>query len=578
LAEIKKKIFKKKYSLQITILTLFASIAAIFLAIVGSQLFYVDRKLSLETINMKTSNIVQSIQNSIKESESTHLQTVSLMNKIAPDRGMDFYIDILKTQKALYAAYTGYGDGSFYEIINLDIDEELRKNYNASNEDRWLLIIIDGSHIEKRELFLYDKELNLRSQRVEDNSYDATSRPWYKMALKDEKVIKTLPYKFSHIDAYGVTYSQKLKDSNNVVSIDVLLKDFKNLYKDYLDADGMEMYMFQNGKEIKPYIATNQDIFQRFIELNLDLNELNEPKIIEIGGEKFITQAILIDGYFENEYMLFLANYEKTINPYNQKTYKLILSFILTSLLMAPLVLYFSKIVVRPIFRLAIESEKIKNREYDVVEVKSFIKEVSILSSVFSAMSESVKNHQEYLEETVKKRTKELNLKNEELYKNSITDKLTNIYNRAKLDLALSEEIDRSKRYGSIFSIILIDVDFFKKVNDNYGHQVGDDVLKQSAKVLLENIRQTDLLGRWGGEEFLIICTQTDKESVLVLAEKLRKTIKSHKYPTYPKEVTISLGVATYSEKIKSIDDILLSADRALYDAKNQGRDRVVAS
>ncbi|MCK9257752.1 MAG: hypothetical protein M0P02_06735, partial [Sulfurospirillaceae bacterium] len=441
MAEIKKKIFKKKYSLQITILTLFASIAAIFLAIVGSQLFYVDRKLSLETINMKTSNIVQSIQNSIKESESTHLQTVSLMNKIAPDRGMDFYIDILKTQKALYAAYTGYGDGSFYEIINLDIDEELRKNYNASNEDRWLLIIIDGSHIEKRELFLYDKELNLRSQRVEDNSYDATSRPWYKMALKDEKVIKTLPYKFSHIDAYGVTYSQKLKDSNNVVSIDVLLKDFKNLYKDYLDADGMEMYMFQNGKEIKPYIATNQDIFQRFIELNLDLNELNEPKIIEIGGEKFITQAILIDGYFENEYMLFLANYEKTINPYNQKTYKLILSFILTSLLMAPLVLYFSKIVVRPIFRLAIESEKIKNREYDVVEVKSFIKEVSILSSVFSAMSESVKNHQEYLEETVKKRTKELNLKNEELYKNSITDKLTNIYNRAKLDLALSEEI-----------------------------------------------------------------------------------------------------------------------------------------
>lgn len=153
MTEIKKKIFKKKYSLQITILTLFASIAAIFLAIVGSQLFYVDRKLSLETINMKTSNIVQSIQNSIKESESTHLQTVSLMNKIAPDRGMDFYIDILKTQKALYAAYTGYGDGSFYEIINLDIDEELRKNYNASNEDRWLLIIIDGSHMEKENFF-----------------------------------------------------------------------------------------------------------------------------------------------------------------------------------------------------------------------------------------------------------------------------------------------------------------------------------------------------------------------------------------------------------------------------------------
>lgn len=147
--------------------------------------------------------------------------------------------------------------------------------------------------------------------------------------------------------------------------------------------------------------------------------------------------------------------------------------------MMIPLIIYFSKIIVAPIFKLVQESKKIKDRKYDSIsKVDSSILEVSILSNAFLDMSKSIYEYQQSLEEKVEQRTKELNIKNEELFKLSITDKLTGLYNRVKLDSVLQENMRLSLRYGNVFSVIIIDIDFFKKINDNFGHQVGDDVLK----------------------------------------------------------------------------------------------------
>ncbi len=147
--------------------------------------------------------------------------------------------------------------------------------------------------------------------------------------------------------------------------------------------------------------------------------------------------------------------------------------------MMIPLIIYFSKIIVAPIFKLVQESKKIKDRKYDSIsKVDSSILEVSILSNAFLDMSKSIYEYQQSLEEKVEQRTKELNIKNEELFKLSITDKLTGLYNRVKLDSVLQENMSLSLRYGNVFSVIIIDIDFFKKINDNFGHQVGDDVLK----------------------------------------------------------------------------------------------------
>lgn len=574
-----KSLLKKEFSLNTTVLFLFSMITIVLLSIVGAQLFYIDKKLSLNSIDTKINGIASNIQTNIKANEKIHFSTIELLNSINQENNFELYINTLKTLNTTYAVYTGFEDGSFYEIINLDIDKNLRNTYKASLKDRWVLIKIDGKKIDKREVLLYDEKLNLTNSKIEESNYNPTLRPWYKQAIENNSAIKTMPYKFSHIDTFGITFSKKLENTKNVVSIDVLIQDFKNIYKNEIDSESMEIFLFQRNGTVISTLSENNELFNTFFQENKNLKDFEHTNIISINNEKYITQVIEIDDHNKDEFLVLFAQYDETIKPYNQQTLKLISIFLLTSLFMIPVVLYFSKIIVRPIYKLVKQSIKIKNREYkSISSIKSSIKEVSLLSHSFEDMAKSIYEYQHYLEDKVDQRTQELSLKNEELYKISITDKLTNIFNREKLDNTLQDEMSRSYRYGSIFSIILVDIDFFKKVNDNFGHQVGDEVLKESAKVFASSLRETDILGRWGGEEFLIICPQTDLKGAELLAQKLNLAIKAHKFSTYPKSVTISIGVASYNKDIKKFDDIILNADKALYEAKNQGRDRVVVS
>ncbi len=158
----------------------------------------------------------------------------------------------------------------------------------------------------------------------------------------------------------------------------------------------------------------------------------------------------------------------------------------------------------------------------------------------------------------------------------SITDKLTQVYNRVKLDKILAQQEALYNRYHQVFSIMIIDIDYFKQVNDRFGHQAGDVVLMEFAKILRDNIRSTDILGRWGGEEFMIISPKTSLNDALVLAEKLRKTIEDYTFFSVG-SLTASFGVAECSGKEKSnIIDLVSLADQALYQAKDAGRNRVV--
>ncbi|MGB6329352.1 MAG: GGDEF domain-containing protein [Halarcobacter sp.] len=155
----------------------------------------------------------------------------------------------------------------------------------------------------------------------------------------------------------------------------------------------------------------------------------------------------------------------------------------------------------------------------------------------------------------------------------SITDKLTGLFNRLKLDEALNNEFNRSNRFKRSFGIIIIDIDYFKKINDTYGHQVGDQVLIQFAKILKENIRKIDILGRWGGEEFMIICSETDFQGTIKLAQSLREIISNYDFPIIG-NFSASFGVSTYNGD-ENIDKVIARADNALYKAKANGRNRV---
>ncbi len=155
----------------------------------------------------------------------------------------------------------------------------------------------------------------------------------------------------------------------------------------------------------------------------------------------------------------------------------------------------------------------------------------------------------------------------------AMTDSLTGIYNRAKFSSALLSEITRIKRYPTPLSLIMLDIDHFKKINDTYGHSIGDQVLKDVSAVVTMTVREQDLFARWGGEEFMMLAIQSDLNGTKKMAEKVRKAIEANHFQDVD-TVTCSFGVTEF-QKDDSIDSFIRRVDKALYRAKNEGRNRV---
>jgi diguanylate cyclase (GGDEF)-like protein len=168
------------------------------------------------------------------------------------------------------------------------------------------------------------------------------------------------------------------------------------------------------------------------------------------------------------------------------------------------------------------------------------------------------------------------------LHEMNIKDGLTGIYNRRYLETRLREEFDRHKRYCHALSIIMFDIDHFKSVNDSYGHQYGDFILKKVSSTALDTLRNNDILARYGGEEFCCILPETTISNAMMVAERIRKNVESqeNKFPVtsaaISAKVTISLGVSELCEITDTHEELLKKADDALYEAKHAGRNRVV--
>jgi len=188
--------------------------------------------------------------------------------------------------------------------------------------------------------------------------------------------------------------------------------------------------------------------------------------------------------------------------------------------------------------------------------------------------------HAEELEESIIEKTQYLNDEilirkkaEEKLIILSTTDELTDTNNRRAFNDFLRKNIGRALRYKENLSLLLLDIDLFKNVNDTFGHDVGDRVLKELVKVAKESIRQEDILGRWGGEEFIILLPQTGGDNALQLAERLREKISEHSFPTVG-QVTVSIGLSEFGPEDTS-DSVVKRVDIALYAAKEAGRNIV---
>jgi two-component system cell cycle response regulator len=175
---------------------------------------------------------------------------------------------------------------------------------------------------------------------------------------------------------------------------------------------------------------------------------------------------------------------------------------------------------------------------------------------------------------------KELLESNKRLELLSITDGLTSLFNHRHFQDELARAFEESERYQRPLSLAVIDIDFFKKVNDVYGHAAGDEVLKRVSRIFMESIRSSDFAARYGGEEFAVIMPETDLEDAIQFAEKIRSMVEAAPVPTSAGEisVTVSIGVATVPRsKIRTAKGVIQAADKALYRAKRNGRNQVQA-
>ena len=198
-------------------------------------------------------------------------------------------------------------------------------------------------------------------------------------------------------------------------------------------------------------------------------------------------------------------------------------------------------------------------------------------------LSGQLQNMNDYLEQKIYERTeslldtqKELLEDNNELTRMALSDSLTGLANRSCMNQILRKEFARFERHDQRFGIIMLDVDHFKNINDSYGHDTGDKVLKQLANIFENAIRTSDFVARWGGEEFLICCTTIEEEDLLPIAETIRKLVASTSFETAG-QITASLGCAAIVTG-ESIGELIERSDVALYEEKNNGRNRTVVS
>lgn len=209
---------------------------------------------------------------------------------------------------------------------------------------------------------------------------------------------------------------------------------------------------------------------------------------------------------------------------------------------------------------------------------------VTFILNVYEALKEkqtfNLKSLNTNLENIIDLRTKELTVKTQELQNEKekyeklyVIDQLTKLYNRHYIIEVLQQSIKLHKRYQKPSSIIMADIDYFKSINDKFGHNIGDQVLIKVSQILKSSLRESDMIGRWGGEEFLIILTETNIQKALTIADKIMQTVRGAYFPTV-NNLTLSFGVAEIQNS-DTIETFVDRADKSLYKAKERGRNRI---
>lgn len=400
--------------------------------------------------------------------------------------------------------------------------------------------------------------------------FDPRVRPWYTIALKTAPEISNgLAYQEIKTKQWLVSISKVLYDNNNtmcgVIAIDTSLeklariinttnKGFSSQHSFVITNDGT-IIIHKNPKMLRKNFFTLSNITYTASGASYsytldgikktayihDINKIGWKVITEVDNSEITN--IVITRFF--------------------------ISIMVITLIASLFGLYLNKIfthdIITPILSLA-------KRVANIVEAKSVDDKYSYPDNEIGVIAN---NLEQLTKEKLYQKNMELTQLNNILMDLSYIDELTSLNNRRKMEEELIKEFARYTRYGRMYSVILIDIDYFKKINDTHGHDAGDFVLKELAHIFKHNCRKTDTIGRWGGEEFLILCPETNISEAYNVAENIRSIVEQHLF-TMIDRVTISAGIGGSFPDMIDIYDIIKKADENLYRAKQTGRNKVL--
>lgn len=295
-------------------------------------------------------------------------------------------------------------------------------------------------------------------------------------------------------------------------------------------------------------------------------------KAFSFGEQKLVASSC---AYVEgSEYCLrSLISHEYYYDALRALVARMVALYLGVALVMYTLSKYLAMLIMRPVKALEQATKRYTQGDFSPITLEGKGEMASAIAA-FNAMGHRIKNFTGELQEEVNLRTQELTSANQKLIHLASTDTLTGLYNRGKIDTLVQSELNRFRRFGHPFCILLIDLDDFKNINDTYGHQAGDTTLREFARLLQSVTRETDSLGRWGGEEFLVLSPGTTLAGAKVLAQSIAGAFREKKLQDIG-SVTVSIGVAQYRQG-ETYKDFFARVDRNLYTAKTTGKDRVV--
>jgi diguanylate cyclase (GGDEF)-like protein len=452
-----------------------------------------------------------------------------------------------------------------------------------------------------------DNEGNMTLIKTVEN-FDPRTTSWYTEANEEGDTFWTGVYSGAQEPVLGISTSSPLISPSGekigVFGTDVLLSQLADFLKTMkitengvvclVDEEGLIIasstnenpFKYVDGSQIRlAGVESENPIIREGFKRNKSHNKLYNKDIkdnFEIEDEEYYYNFSRYSHNDKINWNLMIAIPRKDlIGDIELLFYRFTITFLVIIGSTLFIYLYISKWILEPITYLNNKVNQITDNNWGIQIETQRNDELGQLTKSFNNMSYKLNEYftklnskqieLEYmntsLEKIVQERTKELEIL-------SITDSLTNIYNKRHLMKNLSRNIEEANTYNTTFSIIIFDIDFFKKVNDTYGHTEGDTTLRELSKYLKCSIRDVDILGRYGGEEFMIIMTNSKLEDAYAAAEIYREEISKLVIGDESIRITISGGVAEYKEN-ESIIDIVDRADKNLYKAKENGRNRI---